>query len=93
MGFTELRNNLIDIIREEQAKLGFREEKIRLYYPLSSLNHLLEAHDDADAMNARLAARRDNRHSGRCGCHTQGRPLLLQYSGERQRVCTREYTG
>lgn len=56
MGFTELRNNLIDIIREEQAKLGFREEKIRLYYPLSSLNHLLEAHDDADAMNARLAA-------------------------------------
>lgn len=56
MGFTELRNNLIDIIREEQAKLGFREEKIRLYYPLSSLNHLLEAHDDADTMNARLAA-------------------------------------
>jgi len=56
MGFTELRNNLIDIIREEQAKLGFRVEKIRLYYPLSSLNHLLEAHDDADAMNARLAA-------------------------------------
>ena len=56
MGFTELRNNLIDIIREEQAKLGFREERIRLYYPLSSLNHLLEAHDDADAMNARLAA-------------------------------------
>ena len=35
MGFTELRNNLIDIIREEQAKLGFREERIRLYYPLS----------------------------------------------------------
>lgn len=95
MGFTELRNNLIDIIREEQAKLGFREEKIRLYYPLSSLNHLLEAHDDADAMNARLAAMPAEITDtlGDVVVTHKGRPLLLQYSGERQRVCTREYTG
>ena len=39
MGFERLYKNLIDIIKEEQAKLGFRREAIRLYYPLSSLNH------------------------------------------------------
>ena len=31
----------MDVVLEEQAKLGFRREKIRLYYPLSTLNHLL----------------------------------------------------
>lgn len=38
-GFEKLENSLIDVIKEEQAKLGFKEEKIHLYYPLSSLNH------------------------------------------------------
>ena len=37
-GFEKLENSLIDVIKEEQAKLGFKEEKIHLYYPLSSLN-------------------------------------------------------
>ena len=39
MGYNKLERNLIDIIKEEQAKLGFFREDIRLYYPLSSLNH------------------------------------------------------
>ena len=30
MGFKRLEKNLIDIIKEEQAKLGFRKEEIRL---------------------------------------------------------------
>lgn len=38
MGYNKLERNLIDIIKEEQAKLGFFREDIRLYYPLSSLN-------------------------------------------------------
>ena len=42
MGFERLYKNLIDIIKEEQAKLGFRREAIRLYYPLSSLNNFFE---------------------------------------------------
>ena len=42
MYFDRLEKNLIDIIKEEQAKLGFRKEAIRLYYPLSSLNHFFE---------------------------------------------------
>ena len=41
MGYDKLERNLIDIIKEEQAKLGFFKEDIRLYYPLSSLNHAL----------------------------------------------------
>ena len=31
-GFKKLENSLIDVIKEEQAKLGFKEEKIHLYY-------------------------------------------------------------
>ena len=43
MGYDKLERNLIDIIKEEQAKLGFFKEDIRLYYPLSSLNHFFSA--------------------------------------------------
>ena len=55
MYFDRLEKNLIDIIKEEQAKLGFRKEAIRLYYPLSSLNHFFEAHDTEAEMLARLS--------------------------------------
>ena len=40
MRFEKLEQNIIDMIKEEQAKLGYRRENIRLYYPLSSLVHL-----------------------------------------------------
>ena len=43
MGYDKLERNLIDIIKEEQAKLGFFREDIHLYYPLSSLNHFFSA--------------------------------------------------
>lgn len=33
MGYDKLERNLIDIVKEEQAKLGFFKEDIRLYYP------------------------------------------------------------
>ena len=56
MYFDRLEKNLIDIIKEEQAKLGFRKEAIRLYYPLSSLNHFFEAEDSEAEMLARLSA-------------------------------------
>ena len=54
MGYDKLERNLIDIIKEEQAKLGFFRDDIRLYYPLSSLNHFFDAADTADEMQARL---------------------------------------
>ena len=54
MGYDKLERNLIDIVKEEQAKLGFFKEDIRLYYPLSSLNHFFDASDSADEMQMRL---------------------------------------
>ena len=48
MTFDKLEKNLMDVIQEEQAKLGFRREKIRLYYPLTTLNHLLDTEDTAE---------------------------------------------
>ena len=56
MGYDKLERNLIDIVKEEQAKLGFFKEDIRLYYPLSSLNHFFDASDNADEMQVRLDA-------------------------------------
>ena len=36
--FTRLEKNIIEVIQEEQIKLGYRSELIRLYYPITSLN-------------------------------------------------------
>jgi hypothetical protein len=43
MEFTRLEKNICDVIKEEQVKLGYRKEAIRLYYPLQSLNRFLKA--------------------------------------------------
>lgn len=48
--YKEMKENLVDIIKEEQAKLGYRKEIIRLYYPLGSLNHLFKTNVDIDGM-------------------------------------------
>lgn len=39
--FERLDKNIGDVIAEQQLKLGYLEESIRLYYPLDSLNGLL----------------------------------------------------
>lgn len=49
-GYDRLAQSLIDIIKEQQAKLGYRKEIVRLYYPLSSLNHFFEGHLDSAGM-------------------------------------------
>ena len=33
MEYKRLEQSLIDIVKEEQAKLGYRKEDVRLYYP------------------------------------------------------------
>ncbi len=38
-GFRLLMKNLIDNVKEQQAKLGYRKEVVYFYYPLSSLRH------------------------------------------------------
>lgn len=54
-GYKRLENSLIDIIKEEQAKLGYRKETIRLYYPLSSLNHFFEVSYQEEEMKSLLS--------------------------------------
>lgn len=41
-GYGRLAKSLIDIVKEQQAKLGYRKEIVRLYYPLSTLRHFFE---------------------------------------------------
>ncbi|MCH5268115.1 MAG: DUF3877 family protein [Lachnospiraceae bacterium] len=46
MNTKKLEQNLIDLVKEQQAKLGYRKESVQLFYPLSSLQHILECHCD-----------------------------------------------
>lgn len=54
MEYSKLENNIIDILKEEQAKLGYRSEPVRLYYPLHSLNLFLESNLNAQEMQEEL---------------------------------------
>ena len=54
MDFSRLEKSIMDVIKEEQAKLGYRKEKIRLYYPLSSLNHFFQVERDVTGMLEKL---------------------------------------
>ena len=40
MDYQALEEHIKDSVMEEQAKLGFRKEVIRLYYPVGMLNNL-----------------------------------------------------
>ena len=46
MDFSRLEKNISDVIKEQQAKLGYMREKVRLYYPLNSLNHFFGTEAD-----------------------------------------------
>lgn len=54
MNFLNLEKNIIDIVQEQQLKLGYRKEIIRLYYPLLSLNRLLDTNCDTNQMQAAM---------------------------------------
>ena len=54
LGYDRLEKSLMDIIREQQAKLGFRKESIGLYYPLSTLNHFFRTEEKEPEMLKRL---------------------------------------
>lgn len=56
MNFKKLEKNIVDIVKEEQIKLGYRSEKVRLYYPLLSLNRLLGENYSAEQMRKHLKA-------------------------------------
>ena len=48
--FEELENNLIDVIKESQIKIGYTENPVELYYPCQALNNLLESNLDDKQM-------------------------------------------
>lgn len=50
LNFEDLKKNLIETVKESQLKLGYAKEPIRLYYPIESLNHLLDAELDEEEM-------------------------------------------
>lgn len=50
MDFSRLENNIIDVMKEEQIKIGYRSETVRLYYPMQSLNRFLSTDCDVRQM-------------------------------------------
>ena len=48
--FQMLQQNIIDSIEEQQLKLGYLSETVRLYYPLSSLNRFLKTECSVECM-------------------------------------------
>ncbi|MBR1693471.1 MAG: DUF3877 family protein [Lachnospiraceae bacterium] len=54
LNFNRLEKNIIDMITEQQIKLGYRKETIRLYYPLVSLNHFISSDLNIEQMRLEL---------------------------------------
>lgn len=54
MNFQRLEENIFDMLKEQQIKLGYRSETVHLYYPLTSLNRFLESELDAEKMRHAL---------------------------------------
>lgn len=54
MDYSKLENNIIDVLKEEQVKLGYRSEIVRLYYPLQSLNRFLKTNHNISEMQEEL---------------------------------------
>ncbi len=50
MQFDSLENNIIDSVKEAQAKIGYMDGQMRLYYPLDSVNKLLDVELSVEEM-------------------------------------------
>jgi len=66
MNTERLFENIVAVIQEGQLKLGYREETIRLYYPLNSLNLFFGTSYDAAGMTDALHAF-SQEYAGRLG--------------------------
>lgn len=54
MDYSRLKDNIIEVIEEQQLKLGYLKETVRLYYPLSSLNRFLGVKEGVEEMQMLL---------------------------------------
>ncbi len=79
--FQRLEENIMDIIAEQQAKLGYLKEPVRLYYPLSSLQHLTGILGDAENMEREL------RGFAEAVKDTLGEVQVSRSTRERDRFC------
>lgn len=50
MNIEKLERNIMDTITEQQLKLGYRRENVRIYYPLLTLNRLLGVEKNTSQM-------------------------------------------
>lgn len=50
MNFEKLEKNIMDSIEEQQLKLGYLKETVRLYYPFSSIKRFLEMECEIEEM-------------------------------------------
>lgn len=48
--YQRLERSLTDLIHEQQLKLGYRKETVRLYFPVSSLAHLLNCPPETETV-------------------------------------------
>ena len=87
MGYERLEKSLTDTIKEEQAKLGFRKEAIRLYYPLSSLNHFFDVQEGEEQMLHRLQHLPETWQEKLGRCDGKKRAFLFLYSGTGKCIC------
>ncbi len=53
-GFQRFEQNLMDVVKESQIKLGYAYSPMQLYYPLTSLNHTFQTELDEESMNRYL---------------------------------------
>ena len=78
MTFSKLEKNIIDVIKEEQVKLGYRRETIRLYYPILSLNRLLNTDCEVKQMTDILNSFCD---------HVEAKLGRIEISSQGERFC------
>ena len=84
MDYRLLEENLMDLIEEEQIKLGYREETIRFYYPAQSINHLLGTSlTSEDLLKALKAYKEESKgHLGDVTFSRKGDRFCVQIPGE-----------
>lgn len=78
MEYEKLEKNIKAVVKENQIKLGYRKETVRLYYPLSSLNRYLGVSFTCEQMQEAMLS---------FAKHFSSQYGQLQISNEGERFC------
>lgn len=77
--YEALKQNIIDVVEEEQIKIGYRKESIQLYYPVKSVENLLETEALSQAELVKIL--------DSFKAYTKKNPGKLEYSIKDNRLC------